>query len=256
MTARRKGARPLDRSSRTPLWQQLHDDLVARLERAEFSDRFPGELELMESYGVSRHTVRESLRRLRREGVIQSSRGRSSVVNPGLISQDLGAMYSLFHELEARGIDQHSEVRVVDRRLDDVASARLERPEGSEVVYIERLRLADDVPIAWDCAWLDPDLAAPLLDVDLSHGALYDEWHRVAGVRLGGGRETIRAVLPTEGQRELLAMDDDEAALLVERLGFAGERPVEYRRTLVRGSRFSVTAEWSSSTAYQVDISG
>jgi GntR family transcriptional regulator len=256
MSRRRKGPRPLDRSSRIPLWQQLHDDLVARLEGGAFADRFPGELELMEVYGVSRHTVRESLRRLRREGVIQSSRGRSSVVNPGLIAQDLGAMYSLFHELESRGIEQRSEVRVVDRRLDDVASARLERPEGSEVVYIERLRLADDVPIAWDCAWLDPQLAAPLLDVDLSHGALYDEWHRVAGVRLAGGRETIRAVLPTEGQRELLAMDDDEAALLVERLGFAGERPVEYRRTLVRGSRFSVTAEWSSSTAYQVDITG
>jgi GntR family transcriptional regulator len=255
MTRRRKGPRRLDRASRTPLWQQLHDELVARLEGGEFADRFPGELELMEAYAVSRHTVRESLRQLRREGVIQSSRGRSSVVNPGLISQDLGAMYSLFHELESRGIEQRSEVQVVELRQDAVAAGRLGLPDDREVVYIERLRLADEEPIAWDFAWLDPDLAAPLLGADLTHSALYDEWHRATGVRLTGGRETIRAVLPTSGQRTRLAMDDDEAALLVERVGLAGDRPVEYRRTLVRGSRFSVTAEWSSASTYQVDIS-
>lgn len=256
MTARRREARRLDRASRTPLWQQLHDDLVGRLEGGDFRERFPGELELMDDYSVSRHTVRESLRRLRQEGVIQSSRGRSSVVNPGLISQDLGAMYSLFHELEARGIEQRSEVLVIERRRDAVVAGRLDLPEESELVYIERLRYADDVPIAWDQAWLHPELAAPLLDVDLTHAALYDEWQRVAGVRLTGGRESIQAIVPTDGQRERLEMDDDEAALLIDRVGLAGDRVVEHRRTLVRGSRFSVTAVWSPGSAYHVDISG
>lgn len=256
MTPRSPGPGTLERSGSSTLWLQLHDDLIRRIEASEFPDTFPGEIELATAYGVSRHTVREALGRLRREGVIRSSRGRSSVVDPGVISQDLGAMYSLFHELEGRGIEQRSEMLVVERRQDDVVTDRLELPPGSSVVYIERLRLADDEPLAWDCAWLDPELAAPLLDVDLTHAALYDEWHRVAGVRLTGGRETIRAVIPTPGQRDLLAMAEDEAALLIERVGLAGERAVEFRRTLVRGSRFSLTAHWSSSRAYQVDVAG
>lgn len=239
-----------------PLWQQLHDDLVRRIEVGEFPDRFPGELELTAAYDVSRHTVREALGRLRREGVIMSSRGRSSVVAPGVISQDLGTMYSLFQELETRGIEQRSKVLVVDRRQDEVVAQRLGLPSGSDTVYIERLRCAEDQPLAWDCAWLDPTLAAPLLEVDLTHSALYTEWQRVAGVKLSGGRETIRAVVPTAGQRRLLQMSDDEAALLIERLGLSGESPVEYRRTLVRGSRFSMTATWSGSRAYHVDVSG
>jgi GntR family transcriptional regulator len=236
------------------LWQQLHDDLVRRIEAAEFPATFPGEIELMEAYAVSRHTVREALGRLRREGIIKSSRGRSSVVDPGLISQDLGAMYSLFHELESKGIEQRSEVLVLERRQDDVVAERLALPHGTAVVYVERLRLADDVPLAWDCAWLDPELAAPLLDVDLSRTALYDEWHRVARVRLSGGRETIRAVVPTDGQRRLLAMAEDEAALQIERVSHVDDRPVEFRRTLVRGSRFSLTAQWSPSRSYTVDV--
>jgi GntR family transcriptional regulator len=256
VTLRGRGPGDLDRTSPVPLWQQLHDDLVRRIEGAEFPDRFPGEVELVEIYAVSRHTVREALGRLRRDGVIQSSRGRSSVVAPGVIAQDMGAMYSLFHELESRGLEQRSEVRVVDRRPDTVVADRLGLAGSPDLVYIERVRHADDVPIAWDCVWLDPALASGLLEVDLSHTALYDEWYRVAGVRLTGGQETIRAVVPTTGQRALLAMDDDEAALMVERVGLVGERAVEYRRTLVRGSRFSLTAQWSSTRAYHVDVSG
>lgn len=256
MTPRSRGAGHLDRAAPVPLWQQLHDDLVRRIESGEFPDTFPGEIELLESYAVSRHTVREAVGRLRREGVIQSSRGRSSVVNPGLIAQDLGAMYSLFHELESRGMEQHSEVRVVDRRPDSVVADRLGLTRHPDLIYIERLRFADETPIAWDCVWLDPELASGLLEVDLSHAALYDEWQRVAGVRLTGGQETIRAVVPSRGQRELLQMDADEAALLVERVGLMAERAVEYRRTVVRGSRFSLTAQWSSTRAYHVGVSG
>lgn len=256
MTARRPGPRALERSGNRFLWQQLHDDLVRRIEAAEFPETFPGEIELMDTYKVSRHTVREAVGRLRREGVIRSSRGRSSVVDPGLIAQDLGAMYSLFHELERRGIEQRNEVLVVERRQDDVVADRLDLPPADGLVYIERLRLADDVPLAWDCAWLDPELAARLLDVDLTHSALYDEWYRVAGVRLTGGRETIRAVVPTPGQRALLTMEEQEAALMIERTSSVGDRPAEFRRTLVRGSRFSLTATWSSSRAYHVDVAG
>ncbi len=256
MTTRSSGPRGLDRTAATSLWQQLHGDLVRRIEANEFPETFPGEIELMDAYGVSRHTVREALGRLRREGVIKSSRGRASVVDPGMITQDLGAMYSLFHELERRGFEQRNEVLVAERRRDDVVADRLGLPPDIGVVYVERLRLADDVPLAWDCVWLDPDLASRLLDADLSHSALYDEWYRVAGVRLSGGQETIRAVVPTPGQRQLLAMDDQEAALMVERTSTVGDRPAEFRRTLVRGSRFSLTAHWSSSHAYHVDVAG
>ena len=256
MTVGRSGPRDLDRGGEVALWRQLHDDLVRRIETGEFPATFPGEMELMDSYGVSRHTVREAVGRLRRDGVIRSSRGRSSVVAPGMIAQDLGAMYSLFHELEDRGIVQRSEVLVVDSRRDDVVAERLGRSAETPLVYIERLRLADDAPLAWDWAWLDPELAAPLLEVDLRHTALYDEWHRVAGVRLTGGEETIRAVVPTPGQRERLAMAEDEAALMIERTGSVADRPAEFRRTLVRGSRFSFTARWSSSSAYSVDVVG
>src|SRR5499427_4290699 len=58
-------ARRLDRRSPLPLWAQLRADLRRRLDAGAFDEEFPGELALVEEYGVSRHTVRSALRDLR-----------------------------------------------------------------------------------------------------------------------------------------------------------------------------------------------
>ena len=48
-----------DRSprSRQPLWAAVRDDLESRIRSGNFSDTFPGELELSKQYGVSRSTI-------------------------------------------------------------------------------------------------------------------------------------------------------------------------------------------------------
>jgi GntR family transcriptional regulator len=61
--------------------------------------------------------------------------------------------------------------------------------------------------------------------------------------------------MPGSGERELLAIPDGVAAFAIDRLGCAGERPVEWRQTLVRADRFSVTARFSAREGYRMDIS-
>ena len=102
-------ARALDRTDPLPLWAQLQRDLSRRLSAGEFSGTFPGELDVARDYDVSRHTVREALRRLREAGVLESARGRPTQVR-ATIEQPLGSLYSLFREIESRGMVQTSEV--------------------------------------------------------------------------------------------------------------------------------------------------
>ncbi|HEY2206870.1 MAG TPA: GntR family transcriptional regulator [Pseudonocardia sp.] len=237
-----RGARALRRDAGQPLWSQVLDDLRRRLAEGEFDRAFPGEHALVEDYRVSRHTVREALRRLRAEGVVSASRGRRpTVVAPAEIEQPLGALYSLFASVEAAGLEQRSVVRTLDTRADGVVAARLGLEESTPLVYLERLRLAGPDPLALDRVWLPYRLAAPLLDVDFRHTALYDEYTRRCGVHLTGGYEHIRAVVPYPGERRLLCAGPDSAAFAIERLGCARGRPVEWRHTLVRGDRFAVS---------------
>jgi GntR family transcriptional regulator len=230
----------------TPLWAQVLGDLRARLDAGEFTDRFPGDHELVGHYGVSRHTVREAVRRLQAEGRLTRQRGRGTFVSPPTIEQPLGALYSLFQSIEAQGLSQDSEVRRLDVRGDERAAAMLGLASDDTVVYLERVRLADGQPFAWDCSWLPARIAHPLLEADFHHTALYEELHRLCDVRLSGGWERIRPVLPDSHQRELLGIDGTEAAFAIERVTFAGPAPVEWRRSVIR---FTFVARWDRSGA-------
>ena len=238
--------RRLDRTAAVPLWQQLLTDLRARLAEGAFTVDFPGELALAEQYAVSRHTVREALRRLRAEGVVTAARGRRPQLAPVEVEQPLGALASLFAAVESRGLEQRSIVRALDVRADGVVAARLGLEESTPLVYLERLRLAGPEPLALDRVWLPAEIARPLLGADFTHTALYDELSQHCGVRLTGGREQVRAVLATRGERALLHLPAGAALLMVERTGCLHGRPLEFRHTLVRGDRYAVTADFDA----------
>ncbi len=243
----------LDRDADVPLWAQLLADLRRRLEAGEFAAAFPGELALVAEYGVSRHTVREALRRLRDEGLVVAERGRAPrLAEPAEIAQPLGRPYSLFQSVEATGRVQRNVVRTLDVRADGVVAARLGLEESTPLVHLERLRFADREPLAIDRVWMPERLAAPLLDVDFARTALYDEYAARCGVRVAGGHEHLRAVVPDEAERVLLGTGPQVAAFAIDRLGLAGGRPVEWRHTLVRGDRFSVTARFSPAEGYRM----
>jgi GntR family transcriptional regulator len=248
--------RTLDRDAPQPLWSQLLDDLRLRLDGGEFTDTFPGEHALVEEYGVSRHTVREALRRLRADGVVTSSRGRTSRVSgPAEIEQPLGTLYSLFASVESTGRSQRSVVRALEVAADAVVAERLGLEGSTPLLYLERLRLAGEEPLALDRVWLPAEMAEPLLRADFTATALYTELAERCGVRLTGGTEHIRAVVPTAAERELLGVPGDVAAFAIERTGYVGDRAVEWRHTLVRGDRFAVNAEFSGRAGYSLGVS-
>lgn len=246
----------LDRSLSRPLWLQLLDDLTRRLDSGEFVDTFPGELALRDEYGVSRHTVREALRRLREAGTVSAARGRAPrVLPPTQIEQPLGVLYSLFSSVEQAGLEQLSVVRVLDIRADGVIADRLGLDGAAPLLHLERLRLAEGEPLALDRVWLRASIARPLLQADFTRTGVYEELTRRCGVRLTGGREHLRAVIPTAAERRTLGLDGDTAVFVIDRLGCADGVPVEWRRTLVRGDRFSVSTPLSGGDDYRADPS-
>ena len=240
-----RDARPMDRRSALPLWAQLQEDLTRRLAVGAFRSGFPGELELVETYRVSRHTVREALRRLRESGVLESGRGRATRVRRE-IEQPLGGLYSLFREVEARGMVQTSQVLDLSLVSDQAAADALGLEADAPLVHLERLRLADHEPLAHDRVWLPAELAMPLLQADFSHGALYDQLATRCGVRLSAGQERITAVIPPPALRSLLRLPRGQGCLRVERAGRVGARVIEHRITTVRGDRYAVLTQWSA----------
>lgn len=236
----------LERHGDLPLWAQLERELRRRMEHGHFVDRFPTDRELMEVYGVSRHTARHAVSQLGADGIVRRARGVGTSVDHGTFERSLGALYSLFQVVEESGVSQHSTVRTLDRVTDPAAAERLGLDPGTELVLLDRIRYAGDDPLAIDRIWLPAGIAEPLLDTDFTHTSLYHELERVMGRRPGEGWERIRPKIPTDAERDVLGIDEGEAVFAIERLGSCKGEPIEWRRTLIRGDRFSFVADWSA----------
>lgn len=237
-------ARALRRDSPMPLWAQLAEELRRRIDARQFSTSFPTELELSATYGVSRHTVREALRKLRSDGLVDSRRGRGSRVLTSQFHQPLGALYSLFRFVEEQGALQRSQVRALEQTTNSTVAGRLGLPAAAPLIYLERLRLADEEPLAIDRAWVPASLGWPLLEANFSHSALYDQMAELCGTRPDSGREEIRAVVPTATERAELKLRAGTGAFQIERLGYAQLTPIEWRSTLIRADRYSFSVDW------------
>jgi GntR family transcriptional regulator len=230
-----------------PLWAQLEAELRRRLEAGEFDEGyFPTDLELTATYEVSRHTVREAVRHLNKTGVLKRERGRGTVVNRSEFEQSLGTLYSLFQSVESASVEQTSEVLNLELVTDPVAAMHLEVAEGTELVLLARLRLAGGAPLAIDRAWLPAVFAAPLLEVDWGHTALYAELAKIGAPVPNQGWERLTPVVPTPADRARLGLKKGDAAFFLERRSSRDGRPVEWRTTIIRGDRFRFVSDWST----------
>ncbi len=221
-------------------------DLRRRLTSGEFTDGLPPERELIEQYEVSRHTMRDAMRRLHSEGLIDRERGRGTFLRTQPIEQTAGSLYSLFRSIEDQGFEQRSEVLDLDERTAPSIADQLKLPESTSFVYLRRIRNADDTPIATDEIWMPASIAAPLLTVDFRHTAVYVELDRLCGARPESGWERIHPVIPSPDERKLLQLKRQEPGFLVERSTVFGGKPLEWRRTVIRGDMYTFVTEWRS----------
>ncbi|MCW1250367.1 GntR family transcriptional regulator [Acaricomes phytoseiuli] len=231
-------------SDRKPaLWKKVQASLRERVLRGEFSSGFPGELVLAEEYRVSRSTIRAALAPLRREGLVSASPGRRSEVNIGVGRNVYGPVYSLFDAVQKTGMEQTNVVEAARLVTDPVAARILQLDPAEDVVYIARIRMADGAPIAADKAWF-PVQAQDVLAADLRHIALYDALERYSLLTISHAEETMRAISLDHERAQRLDTVPGAPAFSLERIGYSGDRVLEWRKTVARGDRFSVTTTY------------
>ncbi|WP_245782603.1 GntR family transcriptional regulator [Actinokineospora terrae] len=220
-------------------WQRVQDDLLRRIRAGEFAAHFPSEAEVVAEYEVSRTTARRALQRLRAEGVVTAERGKRPRlrVEQG-VEQPLGTLYSLNASVRTAGLTQRSVVRRLEVHADGVVADHLGLDGSTPLVHLERLRLAGDEPLALDRVWLPADHGRALLTADLTAIGVYAVLERT-GLHLDRARENIRAVAFSSLERTLLTCP---VGLSIHRLSHAQGQPMEWRHTLVRGDRFTLTA--------------
>ncbi|HWB90012.1 MAG TPA: GntR family transcriptional regulator [Acidimicrobiia bacterium] len=202
----------------------------------------PPERNLSDRFGISRTTVRQALHDLAVEGRIVRMQGRGTFVAAPKVNQNL-QLSSYTQDMQAQGMRPGArliDVTVVESEADVAAGLGLE--EGAPVTRVERIRYANEEPMAVETVYLDhnrfPGIGEKLND-DASLYAILELEYSVVPSQ---GVETIETVLAPPSVSRLLGTDSTTPMLMLTRTSRdADDRPVEYVRSLYRGDRFRLT---------------
>lgn len=224
-----------------PLYHQLKLALEEAIKRRVYKpgDRLPSEPELMRQYGISRITVRQALDDLEAEGLIVRRHGKGTYVAEARIEQELVRLTDFVEDMQRAGRKPSSRVLAFEHEtVPPLLAQTLGIPPGAEVVRVDRLRLGDDRPVAYDTTWLPLRFGELLVGAELTHETIYHILEARYAISVLSGSFTITASEATPqiaGALEVLA---GSALLVIERTSYTGKKePVYVQKRYYRPDR-------------------
>ncbi|WP_316773640.1 GntR family transcriptional regulator [Streptomyces sasae] len=201
----------------------------------------PHETNLATDYRASRNTVRQALDLLRAEGLVDRLPGVGTVVVARKYPHGLDRLMGLAETLHEHG-QVTNEVRTMGPAPAPIPVAeRLRVPSGADVLYIERLRRLNGLPLSLDLTYIPLDISTALLGADLENNDVFRLLESITGQPLGHAEITLDAVNADAHSAAVLQAPRGAAVLMLERLThLADGRPVDLEFIRFRGDRITM----------------
>jgi GntR family transcriptional regulator len=212
-------------------YEQVAEALIAEIQEGQLpvGGTLPGELELVERFAVSRHTVREALRRLEGLGLIGRHQGIGTVVRAREPQQSYVQAVRSPEELlryppESRLVVQGVEPVRANRRLARLIGCAV----GSQWVRVSAVRRLrqSHLPICHVDLYLLPEFAGVAEWMGRRAQPVYEMIEREFGHRVNDVRVEIRAGLVPEALADLLEVPAGSPSLQVVRRYHGEDRKV------------------------------
>jgi GntR family transcriptional regulator len=228
-----------------PKYHRIYLVLREQLYEGRFDAGLPGEIALMQQYGVARVTVRKALERLANEGLIHRAPGRGTtpvktvaVPRPAVKGRK-AHLAGLLENIVSMGL--HTSVRVVEVdtiKAPDAVAEALRLAPNARVQKAVRVRGTSEGPLSHITTYVPQELARCFGRRELAKKpilVLLEE----SGVRVGRAVQTISACLADSVVADHLDQAVGSALLAVRRLIFdVDERPVQWLHGLYRPDRY------------------
>jgi GntR family transcriptional regulator len=234
---------PARLSAQRPKGEQLEEILEGYLATLDPGTALPSERVLAQRYQVARATVSQAIEGLAVRGLVYRVHGSGTFVAEPRFRQP-ETLTSFSEDMRARGMVPGSIVlRQEVVPSGEIIARQLELDPGTPVVQIERVRTADGEPMAVERTYLPAGRFPDLENVDLTDVSLYETLSSRWSTQVAIADQWYSVIRPTETEANLLGVQPDHPAMLVERVTRdpSGDI-VEYVRSLYRGDRYEVHA--------------
>lgn len=187
------------------LYLSVKDEIMDSIARGELKpgDKLPSEYELAKKYGVSRMTLRESLRALEEEGLLARKQGVGTFVKARShrIKSILDINYGVSEMITNMGFRPGTqESKVEDMTADAHLAKVLNIAEGAKVITIERVRTADGIPVVYTLDMIPVSIVKDINDIQNLDGSVYDYLEQKCHVILSS---SLARLFPTKAIQKL-----------------------------------------------------
>lgn len=232
------------KNSGVPYYLQIKQDLSERIRAGLYSEGeyLPSENKLCEQYDVSRPTVRQAVRSLAEMGLVVTEKGRGIRVVSRAFPSSLVASLSFSSYMRSQGLEPSSKLMYFGKhKPTGSAKAALQLAPREETIWLERLRLADGVPLVVELSQLPAKRFGSLMERELGEASLYDILENEFGVYVASATSRVAAGVATPEEAALLQIPVGAPLLLSWFTAYdQNSTPIEFGKSKYRGDHISL----------------
>lgn len=224
-----------------PRHAQISQWLRQQIEEGVFKtdEKLPSENELCKNFDVSRVTVRKALQTLENEHLIYRSQGLGSFVCDDRPRQSFMQLTDFVEDMRRAGLKASSEVvQLKPVSVTDKVASKLNVDFDQKVLRLDRLRMGDGQPIAFDITWLPMFYGQLIEGYNLEDETIYGILERDYDIPVEKGYFRIEAENADKYLADHLQVSKGNALLLIDRLSLTvGDKPIYYQKRYYRSDR-------------------
>ena len=227
-----------------PMYRQIADALREKISAGELKpgDALPTESSLQEAFNVSRVTVRQALKLLTEEQIVESIQGSGTYVKEERVNYDIYQLTGFYEKLADRNVDTHSEVRIFEvLKADAKLAEKLNLSHDDKVWHVKRVRFIKQKPVNLEETWM-PLALFPDLTWEVMENSKYHYVEQIKKLVIDRSEQELVPIMPSEEAIAALSLDPAKPILEKVSRGFLKDgRVFEYSRNVFNTDDYKFT---------------
>jgi GntR family transcriptional regulator len=224
-----------------PLYAQVESILATGIADGTFppGNRLPNESVLLEQFAVSRTTIRQTIQNLVRRGLVEIRRGKGTFVLQPKITQELTELSGFVEDMQ--GLGRQPSARLLDKQIvpaSEGVARQLAIAAGTLVVRVQRVRLADNVPLSFDETYLPREMGEKIIENDLETEPIFSLLEQKYNTPLVEAEYCLEAISADMTVARALGLGAGSPIFLIERTSYTtAHQPIDYEKLYYRGDQ-------------------
>ena len=235
----------IDHTSKLPLHFQVEELLRKLIEQPQYKkgEFLPPEVEMANTLGVSRNTIRQATNKLEYEGLIVRKKGYGTKVAENTLTTQLNSWHSFTQEMTNKGISfKNFLIKAEWVEAGQKVASFFNIAATTKVLRVTRLRGDESAPFVYFESYFHPRIGVQ--ENENFSQPLYELLEKKYNTPVSVSREKIKARIASKITADRLRIKKGEPVLIRERfVSDPGNRPVEYNIGFYIAEKFTYSIE-------------